>query len=121
MLVVSPPVMGTAKMPGFLAIAVPSVGWESALTLDTTKVLPGMPGARFKKAWPVGASTNWAMNDERLKKVNGILNINGIGALEGPGVMVEGVPGDRRSEDIVNIKMFMPYVEIPGHSEDSRH
>ena len=121
MLVVSPPVMGTAKMPGFLAIAVPSVGWESALTLDTTKVLPGMPGARFKKAWSVGASTNWAMNDERLKKGNGILNINVISALGGSGILVEGVPGDRRGENITNYKMFMPYVKMSCDSEGSGH
>ena len=56
-----------------------------------------------------------------MEKFNGILNINGIGALGGPGILVEGVPGDRRSENIDNIKMFMPYVEMPGHSEGSRH
>ena len=113
--------MGTAKMPRSLAIAVPSISWEGTLTLDTTKVLPGMPGARFKKAWPVGASTNWAMNDERLKKGNGILNINVISALGGSGILVEGVPGDRRGEDIMYNKVFMPYVKMSCHSEGNGH
>ena len=122
-MVVTPPVMNVAQMPGPLASTVPSIGGECTITIETTKILPGMFGTRLKHTWSAGASTDWARNGKGVKEGNGILNIDVISALMGPGVMavVEGVPGDRRGEDIVNDKMFMPYVKMSCDSEGSWH
>ena len=113
--------MIAAKMPKFLAIAEPTIGWIGTTTMGASKILPGMPGARFKQAWSVGASTDWAINKEGLKESNGILNINIIRSLGRSGILVEGVPGEGRGEGIMNEKMFMPYVKMPRNSEGGRH
>ena len=113
--------MNFAQMPGPLASIVPSVSGECTITIDTTKILPGMFGTRLKHTWSAGASTDWARNGKGVKEGNGILNIDVISALMGPGVMAERVPGERRGQDILNVKMIMPYVEMSGHSKGGRH
>ena len=121
MMVMTPPVMGTAQMPRSLASTGPSVDGKSTITIDTTKILPCMVGTRFKHTRSAGASTDRAQEEKGFKKGNGSLNIEGASALKGPGVMAKGVPGDRRGQDILNGKMVMPYVEMSGHSKGGRH
>ena len=98
----APPVMGPAQMPRSLASTGPSVGGKSTITIDTTKILPGMVGTRFKHTRSAGASTDRAQEEKGFKKGNGSLNIEGASALKGPGVMVNRVPGEQGAKDIIN-------------------
>ena len=102
-MVVTPPVMNVAQMPGPLASTVPSIGGECTITIDTTKILPGMFGTKLKHTWSAGASTDWAENGKIVKERNGILNINIARVMQRPGVLVNRVPGERRSKDIINM------------------
>ena len=90
----------TAKMPRPLAYAVPPIGGEGAITLDTAEILPSMFSPRFKQTRPAGASTDRAEYGKCIKESNGILNINVAIALQGPGIMVGRVPGERHRKDI---------------------
>ena len=103
MMVMTPPVMGTALMPRPLAFTVPSVCGKSAVTLDTAEILPSMSGTRLEHAWSAGASTDWAENGKIVNERHGILNINIAHVMQGPGVLVNRVPGERRSKDIINM------------------
>ena len=95
--------MRTAKVPKTFATAVPSIGWVGACALDTTKILPGMPGTRFEHAWFVGATTDWAINVKRLKERNGILDIYVTDSLGRPSIVVDRVPGQGFRKDIINM------------------
>ena len=68
-MMMAPPMVLTAKMPRPLAFAVPPIGGEGAITLDTAEILPSMFGTRLEHTWSAGASTDWAMDEKGIRQV----------------------------------------------------